>query len=321
MENLDYRVLLYYKYVTIENPEKVVEEHLKFCKEIGVLGRILIAKEGINGTISGTVEQTKQYIEHMNNHPLFNNIFFKIDEVKAHAFKKMHVRVKKELVNLSLEEDLNPLELTGKHLTAKEWYEAMKDPNTVIIDARNDYEFDLGHFRGAIKPDIRNFRELPQWVRQNKEKFQGKKILTYCTGGVRCEKFSGWLKREGFEDVGQLYGGIHTYGNDEEVQGQLWDGKMYVFDQRIAVNINKVEHVVVGKDYFTGEPCERYINCGNPDCNLQIITSEANEEKYMGSCCDACRLHPRNRWVLKHGFTTDDVRRRNLELSQTKDIN
>ncbi|VEU83229.1 rhodanese-related sulfurtransferase [Acholeplasma hippikon] len=321
MENLEYRVLLFYKYVTIENPEKTVEEHLKFCKEIGVLGRILIAKEGINGTLSGTVEQTNKYIEYMKNHPLFNNIFFKIDAVDGHAFKKMHVRVKKELVNLSLEEDLNPLELTGKHLTAKEWYEAMQDPNTVIIDARNDYEYDLGHFRGAIKPEIRNFRELPQWVKQNKEKFEGKKILTYCTGGVRCEKFSGWLKREGFEDVGQLYGGIHTYGNDPEVQGQLWDGKMYVFDQRIAVDINKVEHVVVGKDYFTGEPCERYINCGNPDCNEQIICSEESEQKHMGSCCDACRLHPRNRWVIKHGLTIEDVKRRNLELAQTKEIN
>ena len=128
---------------------------------------------------------------------------------------------------------MNPIELTGNYLSPKEFLRAMQDENTVVLDARNDYEYDLGHFRGAIRPDIRNFRELPQWVRDNKDQFEDKKILTYCTGGIRCEKFSGWLLEEGFEDVGQLHGGIVTYGKDPEVQGELWDGQMYVFDERI----------------------------------------------------------------------------------------
>src|SRR5690554_600067 len=105
--------------------------------------------------------------------------------------------------------------------------------------------------------------------------------------------------KEGFEVAGQLHGGIHHYGTNEQTKGKLWDGKMYVFDERIAVPINQVEHVIVGRDYFTGEPCERYINCANPDCNKQILCSEENERIYKGSCSDACRNHPRNRYVIK----------------------
>lgn len=294
-----HQVLLYYHYTTIPDLESFREEHLAFCKELGLLGRVYVSEEGINGTVSGTIEQTNRYMDHLQSLPYFEGIVFKVDPSDGHAFKKMHVRIKKELVNLSLEDDINPKELTGKYLSPKEFFEAMQDENTVIIDARNDYEYDLGHFRGAIKPNIKTFRELPDWVRANKSQLEGKKILTYCTGGVRCEKFSGWLIREGFEDVGQLHGGIVTYGKDETTQGQLWDGQCYVFDERIGVPINKVEHVVVGRDYFTGEPCERYINCGNPDCNKQIICTEESERKYLGSCSDECRNHPRNRYIAK----------------------
>ena len=195
-----------------------------------------------------TFDQTEAYINMMHEDPRFATTIFKIDLADTNSFKKMHVRYKKELVNLNLEDDINPLELTGAYLSPKEFKEAMLDDNTVVIDARNDYEFDLGHFRGAVRPDIRNFRELPQWMRDHKEEFLEKRVLTYCTGGIRCEKFSGWLVREGFKDVGQLHGGIATYGKDPEVRGDLWDGKMYVFDSRIAVPINQNETVIVGKD-------------------------------------------------------------------------
>ena len=193
----------------------------------------------------------------------------------------------------------------------------MQAEDTVVIDARNDYEFDLGHFRGAIRPEIRNFRDLPDWMIENKEMFEGKKVLTYCTGGIRCEKFSGWLVREGFEGVGQLHGGIATYGKDPEVRGQLWDGQMYVFDERIAVPVNQVEHVVVGKDHFTGEPCERYVNCANPDCNDKILCSEENEHKYLRSCSDECREHPRNRYIVEHKLSEEEVEARLAAIKET----
>lgn len=316
-ENKSYRVLLYYMYVPIENPEEFAAEHLAFCKEVGLKGRILVAAEGINGTVSGTIQQTDKYIEKMHQDPRFAEMVFKIDEAEGHAFKKMHVRPRKELVTLRLEDDINPHEITGAYLSPKEFFEQMQQEDTIVLDARNTYEYDLGHFRGAIRPDVETFRDLPNWVRENKEMLEGKKILTYCTGGIRCEKFSGWLVKEGFEDVGQLHGGIATYGKDPEVQGELWDGQMYVFDERIAVSINRKEHVIVGKDYFTGEPCERYVNCANPECNKQIITSEENEHKFLRSCSDECREHPRNRYIAEHGLTEEEVQERLLAIKET----
>lgn len=306
----DYRVLLYYQYVPIEDGETFAQKHLADCKELDLKGRILVADEGINGTVSGTIEQTNAYMELMKNDPRFSSTIFKIDEAEQNAFKKMHVRYRPELVNLSLEDDVNPLELTGAYLDPKEFREAMLDENTVVIDARNDYEFDLGHFRGAIRPEIRSFRELPQWIRDNKEQIMEKRVLTYCTGGIRCEKFSGWLVREGFKDVGQLHGGIATYGKDPEVQGDLWDGQMYVFDSRIAVPINQKEHVIVGRDWFDGSPCERYINCGNPECNRQMLASEENEAKYLGACSHECRVHPNNRYIKAHQLSNQEVQER-----------
>jgi UPF0176 protein len=310
MSQKPYRVLLYYQYVTIENPEEFAQEHKAMCDEIGLKGRILVAKEGINGTVSGTIEQTDLYMEKMKQDARFADMIYKIDESDEHAFMKMKVRPRPELVTLRLEDDVNPLETTGQYLSPKEFYERLQDPDTIVLDARNDYEYDLGHFRGAVRPDILNFRDLPQWVRENKEMFADKKIVTYCTGGIRCEKFSGWLLKEGFEDVAQLHGGIVTYGKDPEVQGELWDGQLYVFDERIAVPVNQKEHVVVGKDYYTGEPCERYVNCANPACNKKILCSEENEHKYLRSCSHECRTHPRNRYIAQHGLTEEEVESR-----------
>ncbi len=317
MENLNYQVLLYYQYVPIEDPESFATEHLKFCKELELKGRILVAAEGINGTVSGTIEETEKYMEAMHNDPRFADMVFKIDEHDGHAFKKMHVRPREEIVSLRLEDDINPLETTGNYLSPKEFFEAMQEEDTVVIDARNDYEYDLGHFRGAIRPEIETFRELPDWIKENKEQFKDKKVLTYCTGGIRCEKFSGWLLEEGFEDVSQLHGGIVSYGKDPEVQGELWDGQCYVFDNRISVPINQKEHVVVGVDYFDGQPCERYVNCANPECNQQILCSEENEHKYMRGCTHECRVSPRNLYVEEHGLSEQEVEERLTAIGES----
>ena len=305
---MEYQVLLYYHYTKIEDPVAFAEKHLADCKEIGLLGRILVAHEGINGTVSGTIEQTEAYAEMMQNDPVFEGIVFKIDSAEHHAFKKMHVRPRPELVNLSLEEDINPHEITGDYLSPKQFMEEMQREDTIILDVRNNYEYEVGHFRGAIMPDVETFRDTPEWVLENKHLFEGKRVLTYCTGGIRCEKFSGWLKREGIgESVGQLHGGVATYAKDEETKGQLWDGQMYVFDERLTVPINQVEHVVVGKDHFDGEPCERCINCANPECNKKIIASEENEQKHLGGCTIECTKHPRNRFVARYELTQEYV--------------
>lgn len=302
----EYRVLLYYKYAAIEDPEQFAKDHLAFCKGIGLKGRVLVGTEGINGTVSGTIEQTEKYKDYVHSLPGFEDVWFKEDEADDYAHKKMFVRPRKEIVALNLEDDIDPHTTTGDYLKPTQFKEALLDEDTIVLDTRNDYEYDLGHFKGAIRPEIRNFRELPQWVIDNKEQFMDKKVVVYCTGGIRCEKFSGWLVREGIgKQVGQLEGGIDTYGKDPEVQGELWEGQMYVFDERISVPINRVNPTVIGRDYFDGTPCERYVNCGNPECNEQILCSEENEAKYVRGCSPECRRHPRNRYIAENNLSTE----------------
>lgn len=283
-----YRILLYYKFAPIEAPEEFTARHLQYCKDLGLKGRILISSEGINGTVSGTIEQTDRYMADLRAMPQFKDIVFKIDESEGHAFKKMFVRHKKELVTFRYERELDPNQISGKRLSPKEFYEQLQDDNVVVIDGRNDYEYDIGHFRGAIRPEVESFREFPEWIRNNLSQFKDKKVLTYCTGGIRCEKLTGFLLHEGFQDVAQLEGGIVTYGKDPEVQGRLFDGKCYVFDERISVPINRTaEDIVIGHCYHCGVSNDRYINC--PVCNLQYISCDDCEHEHHGFCSDACR--------------------------------
>jgi len=293
-----YRVLLYYKYVHIKNPEEFTAEHLAFCKELGVKGRIIIAEEGINGTLSGTKEQTDAYMTELRKDPRFTDIFFKIDEADKHTFKKIFVRHKKEIVTWRFDEDIDPNETTGKYLSPKEFYEHLQRDDVIVIDGRNDYEYELGHFRGAIRPGVKTSREFPEWIRENLGQYKDKKVITYCTGGIRCEKLSGFLIKEGFRDVAQLHGGIVTYGKDPEVQGRLFDGKCYVFDERISVPINRTEEdVIISTCKHCGTPSDRYVNCANPWCNVQHFCCEACEDEHKRSCSPECAEHKDNRYV------------------------
>ncbi len=282
-------VLLYYKYVTIEEPETFAAEHFQFCRSLGARGRIIVAKEGINGTLSAPREEAECYMTTMLADPRFAGMQFKVDEVEAHVFRKLFVRAKAELVTFRVDKELDPNQLTGKKLSPKEFYETAVQDDVVILDARSDYEYDLGHFRGAIRPNVRTFRELPDWVRDNLSEFKDKTILTYCTGGIRCEKFTGFLMHEGFKDVAQLEGGIVSYGKDPEVRGKLFDGKCYVFDERIGVPINQWEETIVSVCRHCGQPCDRYINCAVLSCHEQYFACEECQEKAEGLCSDRCR--------------------------------
>lgn len=285
----NYRILLYYKFVKIDNAEQFAAEHLEFCKNLGLKGRILVSEEGINGTVSGTVEQTDRYMDELRSNPLFEDIVFKIDEAGGHAFKKMFVRLKKELVTFRYDKPLDPNKLSGKRLSPKEFYEKLQQDDVIVLDGRNDYEYDIGHFRNAIRPDVEAFRDFPAWIRANLAEHKDKTILTYCTGGIRCEKLTGFMLQEGFKDVAQLEGGIVTYGKDPEVRGRLFDGKCYVFDERISVPINRTEEdVVVGKCYHCGKPSDRYINCADDYCHRQHICCEECEEEHRGYCSAKC---------------------------------
>ncbi|MFD1019894.1 oxygen-dependent tRNA uridine(34) hydroxylase TrhO [Thalassobacillus hwangdonensis] len=298
MSNKDYRVLLYYKYVDLPDHETFAQEHLAYCKELGLKGRIIVAPEGINGTVSGTVEQTETYMKDMHADERFAGMHFKIDEVEGHTFRKMHCRPKPELVNWSLEDDdIDPKTFGGKHLKPKEFYEMLQDEDTIVIDGRNEYEYRIGHFRNAIKPDVETSREFPEWIAENADKWKDKKVLTYCTGGIRCEKLTGILMKNGVEDVYQLEGGITTYSKDPEVQGRLFDGKMYVFDGRISVPVNRTEEdVVIAECEHCGKQEDRMINCSNPICNRQYVCCEECEKEHHAACTTECLEHPENRW-------------------------
>ncbi len=294
-----YRVLLYYKYVIISNPEEYTLRHLDYCNSLGLRGRILIASEGINGTCSGTFESTQRYIKDMHSDKRFAGMEFKIDEVEKHVFKKMHVRHKKELVTFRLTEDIDPNETSGKHLSPKEFYEKMNEDDVIILDGRTDYEFDLGHFRNAIRPPLKSFREFPHWVKNEFIKNKDKKILTYCTGGVRCEKLSGYLMSEGFKEVYQLDGGIINYSHDPEIKGKMFDGKCYVFDERISVPVNFAdEYKPVGKCLHCGKETDRYVNCANLDCHKQHFECEECEEKWARSCSEECMKAKRHEILI-----------------------
>ncbi|WP_426059911.1 rhodanese-related sulfurtransferase [Hymenobacter sp. B1770] len=286
-----YQVLLYYCYTPLENPEQFREEHHRFCLELDLRGRIIVAAEGLNGTVSGTVESCARYMAAVKADRRFAALEFKIDDVPAHTFQKLHVRVKPEIVHSSLRH-VRPHEKTGQHLSPEE-FKALKDrDDVVVVDVRSDYEYNLGRFKNAVTLDIENFRDFPERVELLKE-FKDKKILTYCTGGVKCEKASAFLLEQGFENVYQLHGGIIKYGI--EAGGEDFDGQCYVFDNRVAVDVNRVNPTVISRCQHCQGPSNRLVNCANPHCNAHLPLCEACGEQLQGACSEACAAHPDKR--------------------------
>ncbi|MCC5939364.1 MAG: rhodanese-related sulfurtransferase [Lunatimonas sp.] len=291
MENEKYLILLYYCYAQIEDPEAYREEHHLFCIENNIRGRIIVSSEGLNGTVSGLEADCQRYMDYVRSDPRFADTEFKIDTHDQHAFAKIHVRAKDEIVHSGLKH-LNPREKTGKHLKPLE-FKAMKDrEDVVILDVRSDYEHKLGHFKNALRLDIENFRDFPEKVKELAH-LKDKKILTYCTGGIKCEKASAFLLDQGFEDVYQLHGGIIKYGM--EAGGEDFEGKCYVFDNRVAVDVNQVNPTVVSTCYICGTKSDRMVNCANPVCNIHVPICESCGWEYQGACSSECIEHPEKR--------------------------
>jgi UPF0176 protein len=287
----NYNILLYYCYTAIEDPEQFRDQHHALCLELGLLGRIIIAQEGINGTVSGLKEHTDQYMHALKNDARFAHIDFKVDEHDGHAFQKLYVRVKSEIVHSSLSH-LHPSNFTGQHLSPQE-FKAMKDrDDVVVLDVRSDYEHELGRFKNAVTLDIENFRDFPAKIKEL-EQYKGKKILTYCTGGIKCEKASAYLLEQGFEDVYQLHGGIIKYG--KEAGGEDFEGKCYVFDGRVAVDVNQVNPKVISRCYVCDTASDRMVNCANPSCNIHVPICENCGTQLEGACSTTCQEHPDKR--------------------------
>jgi UPF0176 protein len=175
----------------------------------------------------------------------------------------------------------------------------MNEDNVVILDGRTDYEYDLGHFKNAVRPPVKSFREFPGWIKNEFGKHKNKKVLTYCTGGVRCEKLSGLLLKKGFNEVYQLEGGIVNYSQDPQIKGKMFEGKCYVFDERISIPVNFTdEYKMTGKCHHCGTATDRYVNCANLDCHRQHFECKECEEKWARSCSEECMNAPRHEILL-----------------------
>lgn len=313
--NNEFQILLYYKYVHVADPEALKVSQMELCKALGLKGRIILASEGINGTVEGTVENTEKYIEEMVKDPRFANMNWKKSVGDGNSFPRLSVKTRKEIVSLHLEDgagvcDIDPNVTTGKHLKAEELHEWIMENKAAvaqglgeprefyIVDMRNAYEFKVGHFENSILPPMENFRDLPKVVEQIKH-LKNKTVLTVCTGGVRCEKASGFLITQGFTDVYQLENGIVTYM--EKYPNEDFKGKLYVFDNRVAMGFytDDPKHEVIGKCDECGETSENYVNCANPVCHRHFIACHKCLEKGGGKafCPGGCVLSRHGRKI------------------------
>jgi UPF0176 protein len=272
MEATEYQIILFYKYVFIDNPMEIKAWQDEICGDLGLTGRCIIAIEGINATFEGTKGNIKKYIKELEKDERFKNIHFKLSVGTGSAFPKLSIKVRKEIVSLHLGTcDINPNEITGIHLKPEELHNWIKTGREFyIVDMRNAYEHKVGYFENSILPPIENFRDLPKVIEQISH-LKSKTVLTVCTGGVRCEKASGFLVTEGFTDVYQLDGGIVSYM--EKYPNEDFKGKLYVFDGRVTMGFytDDARHAIVGKCDACGEQSENYVNCDNPVCHRHFI--------------------------------------------------
>lgn len=283
-----YVVLAYYGFVKLDNPHKEVADHLALFQDLDVRARIYISEEGINGQMSASEEHAKIYKECLHARAPFQDIVFKEHTYHEHAFPRKTVKYRKQLVALDATVDMAK---TGERLLPKQWKEKLehRDENMIVLDVRNQYEWVVGRFKGAEMPPLETFREFPLYAKQLKEKKDPEKttVLMYCTGGIRCELYSALLKEEGFDKVYQLDGGVIGYGLNEG--SSQWEGKLFVFDDRMVVPIAPGENPEpISSCAFCDTPSDTYYNCANMDCNELFLSCPTCAEKMRGCCCTEC---------------------------------
>ena len=284
--SMKFRVISFYRYVNIENPEKLMDDIREFSNEREIVGRILIAKEGLNGAISGNSEKIEEFKEWILENPLFENLTFREQEIPKNVYHKLVVRVREEIVALGIDADLKN---SGEHISPEKFNGLIEsEDDLVILDARNDYEFKVGKFKGAEVLAIRSFREFSKEIDKLKDK-KDKKIVMYCTGGVRCEKSSAFLKENGFKKVYQLEGGIINYIN--KFPNKHYEGGCYVFDDRL---VHPVNDPVSNCKICDGET-SKMINCHNLDCDKLTIMCLDCQTEMEKNCSKECKSAPMHR--------------------------
>ncbi len=281
--------LSFYKYYHLLNPN-LFRDYLYYeWSDYGVLGRIYVANEGINGQISVPSQQFEAFKKKMEEVLFLNGIRLNIAiEDDGKSFFKLAIKVRKKIVADGLEDDTFDVTNKGVHINAKEFNELTDDPETILIDMRNHYETEVGYFEGAILPDAVTFRELLPDVIQEYSDQKDKKVVMYCTGGIRCEKASAYFKHKGFENVFQLDGGIIEYARQAEKQGlnNKFKGKNFVFDERLG---ERISNEIVSNCHQCGEPSDTHVNCANDACHLLFIQCEKCKSKFENCCSAKCR--------------------------------
>lgn len=224
-----------YKFVPLADFEAMRDPLKAFCVARDVRGSILLANEGINGTIAGPEEGVREVLAYLRSDPRLAGLEHKEAWADRHVFKRMKVRLKQEIVRLAVD-GIDPNEIVGTYVKPENWNELISDPDVVVIDTRNDYEFAFGTFERALNPETQAFREFPEWVRKAVELENKPKVAMFCTGGIRCEKATGLMLQEGFEEVYHLEGGILNYLEKVPEEESLWKGECFVFDDRVSVD-------------------------------------------------------------------------------------
>ncbi|WP_252176949.1 rhodanese-related sulfurtransferase [Endozoicomonas sp. 4G] len=224
-----------YKFVTLDNFEAIKPRLLKVMEDNQVHGTLLLAREGINGTVAGTREAIDQLLAWLKSDPRLAELEYKTSHTEAMPFKRTKVKLKKEIVTMGVE-GIDPNHVVGTYVDARSWNDLIKDPDVLVVDTRNDYEVQVGSFKNAVNPNTKTFREFPQYVKDHLNPQQHKKVAMFCTGGIRCEKSTAYLKEQGFEEVFHLKGGILKYLEEVPQEESTWEGECFVFDDRVTVN-------------------------------------------------------------------------------------
>lgn len=277
------KIILYYKFVPLSDPDMVMRWQRELCDKLGLKGRVIIAEHGINGTLGGDLKNVKAYVKAMNLTKQFKGMQYKWSDGMADDFPRLSVKVRDELVTLAPGEKFDVFNST-RGLKPKAWHEYLAThPDAIVLDARNDYESDIGAFKGknVIKPGIKNFRDIkPELDKLPKDQ----PILTYCTGDVRCEYLSAYMKHKGFPKVYHLDGGVAKYGQQFGDVGH-WEGKLYVFDKRMKLAFSDISKDI-GQCVHCDGKTSNHINCADVSCNCLVLVCENCAEK-----TSYCEIH------------------------------
>jgi UPF0176 protein len=288
-ENFKRITVSFYRYVKIEDTALFRDKMYKDFSELSILGRIYVANEGINAQISVPEPHWDTFKIYLNSSAELKEMPLKIAvEDDGKSFLKLIVRIRHKIVADGIDDPNFDASKVGKHLEAIEFHEKLNDPNVVVIDMRNHYESEVGHFENAILPDVDTFRESLPKIAADMEAYKNKEILLYCTGGVRCEKASAYFKYKGYENVYQLHGGIIEYARKVKEYGlkSKFIGKNFVFDERLG---ERITNDIIAKCHQCDNSCDHHTNCANEDCHLLFIQCDTCKTKYEGCCSDACK--------------------------------